>query len=145
MPSIPIKFPYKFIPGSRGGVTPRPVIPIKIGLDENSATHGFFALIDSGADFCIFSPEVASEIGIKDITTGPKDSVAGVVAGAKSDYYMHRVVIKIGGWPYAMDVAFMPDFTRLGYGILGEKGFFENFIVKLNLRKAEIELKRHDS
>ena len=141
---MPIKFPYKFIPGSKG-VTPRPVIPIQIGLDEQSATHGFFALIDSGADFCIFSPTVAAEIGITDITKGPKDYVTGVVAGAKSEYYMHRIVLKVGGWPYAIDVAFMPAFTNLGYGILGEKGFFEHFIVRLNLRKTEIELKRYDS
>ena len=141
---MPMKFPYRFIPGAHG-VTTRPIIPIQMGLTEQSATRGYLALIDSGADICLFSPEVALEIGIKDVTKGPKSSVSGVVAGAKSDYYMHRVVIKIGGWPFAMDVAFMPDFTRLGYGILGEKGFFENFIVKLNLRKTEIELKRHDS
>ena len=116
-----------------------------MGLDEGSATQGFLALIDSGADFCIFTPEVASLIGIQDIAKGTKASVPGVVAGAKSDYYMHRVVIKVGGWPYEMDVAFMPELTRLGYGILGQKGFFENFVVKFNLKKGEIELKRHDS
>ena len=39
----------------------------------------------------------------------------------------------------------MPGLTRLGHGILGQKGFFENFIVKFDLRKGEIELERHDS
>ena len=139
-----IQFPYQFIPGA-DGLTPRPVIYIRMGLDELSAKHGFLALIDSGADFCIFSSRVASRIGIADITTGKKASAVGAIAGAKSDYYMHRVVIKIAGQPCTMDVAFMPSFTDLGYGILGQKGFFENFVVKFDLKKSEIELKRHNS
>lgn len=140
---MPIKFPYKLIPGTRG-VTPRPVIPIQIGLIEESA-RGYVALIDSGADICMFSSSVAEEIGIANISTGVKNNVRGVVAGSNAEYYMHRVVIKVGGWPYTIDVGFMSGLQQVGYGILGQKGFFENFIVKLNLRKLEIELKRQDA
>ena len=141
---MPIKFPYRFIPGARG-VTPRPVIPIQMGLTEESAIYGYVALIDSGADICLFPSLIAKEIGILDITSGIKNRVLGVVAGLSADYYMHRVVVKIGGWPYRMDVGFMSELQKVGYGILGQKGFFENFVVKLNLKKGEIELKRHDS
>ncbi|OGC87870.1 hypothetical protein A3D70_00020 [Candidatus Adlerbacteria bacterium RIFCSPHIGHO2_02_FULL_54_18] len=143
MPSnIPFTFPYEFIPGQKG-VVPRPVIPFQIGLTEATATHGFYALIDSGADMCLFSPAVADAIGIPDITTGSKDSVSGVVAGSKADYYVHQVVIKVGGWPYKISVGFMPSLAQLGYGIFGQKGFFDNFVVKMNLKKCEIELKRY--
>src|SRR3989344_3238505 len=90
--NMPIKFPYRFIPGARG-VTPRPVIPIQMGLTEESTTYGYIALIDSGADICLFPSFVAREIGIKDISTGMKSGVRGVVAGSNAEYYMHRVTV----------------------------------------------------
>ena len=32
--------------------------------------------------------------------------------------------------------------ARLGYGVVGQKGFFEIFVVKFDLLKEEIELKQ---
>ncbi len=36
---------------------------------------------------------------------------------------------------------FSSEFSRLGHGILGQKGFFDTFVVKFDFLKEEIELK----
>ena len=138
------KFPYLFVPGTHGP-TPRSVIPVQIGLNASDGLYAYPALIDSGADICMFPPEVAREIGIVDLTSGRRNGASGVVEGISAEYYIHRISINVGGWIDEIDAGFMPGLTRLGHGILGQKGFFENFIVKFDLRKGEIELERHDS
>lgn len=139
---MPMKFRYKAIPMGSGVYFNRPVIPIKIGPAEDAISTGIFALIDSGADECIFSPDVANAIGIMDLTTGTKKYVGGVVAGVREEYFVHDVWISVGGWSCQISVGFMPKLSDLGYGILGQKGFFENFSVKFTLPKGEIELKK---
>ena len=51
------------------------------------------------------------------------------------------MVINIGGWNYKTTVGFSYDIAKHGFGILGQKGFFDIFIVKFDLTKEEIELK----
>jgi len=51
------------------------------------------------------------------------------------------VVINIGGWNYKTTVGFSYDIAKHGFGILGQKGFFDIFVVKFDLLKEEIELK----
>ena len=35
----------------------------------------------------------------------------------------------------------MPNFPRYGYGVVGQLGFFENFTVRFDYAKQELELK----
>ena len=53
---------------------------------------------------------------------------------------MHPITIKVGGWPYNIKAGFLPNIARMGYGVVGQRGFFDLFIVKFNLQKEEIEL-----
>ena len=43
---------------------------------------------------------------------------------------------------YKTTIGFSYDIARHGYGILGQKGFFDIFVVKFDLIKEEIELKQ---
>lgn len=117
----------------------RPVIEIK--LKSNSNTLRYEVLVDSGADFCIFSSEAGEAIGL-DIKKGKPREVFGV-GGKASLYYLHKVNIEIGGWTHEIEAGFMPDVAgkTMPYGLVGQKGFFENFIVKFDLQKEEVELK----
>lgn len=114
----------------------RPVMPVEIIYQGRSVQYE--VLVDSGADLCIFDAQIGEILGI-DIASGYRQEVAGIT-GAKEVYYIHKVTIKIGGWPYDIPVGFLPNIARLGYGVVGQKGFFENFLVKFDLRKEEIEL-----
>ena len=130
-----MKFKYKVY-----GSTPRPVIESKLKYKNNSIRYE--VLIDSGADICLFDQSVGEAIGI-DIKSGKMKEVFGV-GGKSSLYYLHPVIIEIGGWEFKIEAGFMPDVSGrvMPYGLVGQKGFFENFIVKFDLLKGEIELKQ---
>ena len=133
-----MKFNYKKYPGS----TLRPVIPIK--LKNKDAEIGYEVLVDSGADLCIFDAQIGEIIGI-DVTKGKPREVFGV-GGKASIYYLHKVTIIVGGHPYSIEAGFMPNVAGnvIPYGIVGQKGFFDIFVVKFDLLKERVELKPRD-
>ncbi len=128
-----MKFKYKKY---ASGVL-RPVIPIEI-VHKNIAVP-YEVLVDSGADFCIFDAQIGDILGIK-IEEGKKMDVAGIT-GAVEPYYIHPITIKVGGWPFDILVGFLPGIGKFGYGVVGQRGFFDIFTVKFDLLKEEIELK----
>jgi hypothetical protein len=129
-----MKFSYK----KYGSGVLRPVIPIELIYENFPIRHE--VLVDSGADFCIFNAEIGELLGIK-ITSGIKQSVSGIT-GVSEPYYVHRVTMKVGGWPFTIDAGFLPNISPMGYGVVGQRGFFDLFIVKFDLAKEEIELKK---
>lgn len=128
-----MKFRYKkYAPGVL-----RPVIPIEI-LHKDIAVP-YEVLVDSGADICIFDAQIAEILGIS-LKTGKEQKVAGLT-GVSEPYYLDPVSISVGGWGYKVEVGFLPNIGKFGYGVVGQKGFFDIFIVKFDLIKEEIELK----
>lgn len=95
--------------------------------------------MDSGADFCIFDAQIGEILEI-DITSGEQREVWGIT-GVGEYYYVHSVDIKIGGWQYSTKVGFLSQIAKMGYGVVGQNGFFDIFVVKFDLIKEEIELK----
>jgi len=133
-----MKFSYK----RYGQEILRPVIEIKLKL--GSQTLRYEVLVDSGADFCIFNSEAGEALGIN-VMKGKPRQVFGV-GGKASLYYLHKIKIEVGGWEHEIEAGFMPDVAGkiIQYGLVGQKGFFENFIVKFDLKKEEIELKNRN-
>jgi len=130
-----MKYKYK----RYGQETLRPVIEIKVKSSDRALKY--HALVDSGADISIFHAEVADYLGIN-LSKGKKDIVTGV-GGKSSEFFLHKVVVEVGGWEHEIEVGFLPVIggRSVTYGILGQKGFFENFVVKFDYKKGEIELK----
>ncbi len=128
-----MKFRYKkYGPGAL-----RPVIPIEIIYQGRSIWYE--VLVDSGADFCIFDSQIGGLLGI-DVFNGEQQEVGGIT-GVAEPYYIHPVAIKVGGWLFNIRAGFLPSIAKLGYGVVGQKGFFDLFVVKFDLLKEEIELK----
>lgn len=119
----------------------RPVIPIEVVYKNLSVPYE--VLVDSGADFCIFDAEIADILGV-DVKSGGKDKVAGLT-GIAVPIYFHNIQIKVGGWLFKIRAAFLREIGRFGYGVVGQKGFFDIFIVKFDLIKEQIELKERKS
>jgi hypothetical protein len=115
----------------------RPVIPIEIIYKDKSVPYE--VLIDSGADFCIFDAQIGEILGVP-IEEDEQFEVAGIT-GEKEPIYLHLLEIKVGGWLYKIKAAFLRKIGPYGYGVVGQKGFFDNFIVRFDLLKEEIELK----
>lgn len=118
----------------------RPIIPIEILHNGNSIRYE--VLVDSGADMNIVPSELAQPLGI-DVESGRKEYVNGITGGGLP-YYVHQVTIKIGGWPYTVEMGFMLDMPPFGYGVVGQRGFFEHFKVVFDRQRAEIELKPYN-
>ena len=128
-----MKFRYK----KYGPDVFRPVIPVELFYRDFSVKYE--VLVDSGADFCIFNAEIGEALGI-DIKSGEQRMVAGIT-GINEFYYVHTITLKVGGYPHNIRAGFLPNINRLGYGVVGQKGFFDIFFVKFNYPKREIELK----
>lgn len=117
----------------------KPIIPIKISVGEIEIKYA--ALIDSGADFCIFDAEIGEYLGL-DIKSGKKEEFGGIQERGGATVFLHNVILNVGGTEYKTMVGFSYDIAKHGFGILGQKGFFNIFITKFDLIKEEIELKR---
>ena len=131
-----MKFSYK----KYGPGVLRPVIPIEVVYKNLSVPYE--VLVDSGADFCIFDAQIADIFGV-DLESGEKNEVAGIT-GVNAPIYFHNIVIKVGGWPFKIRAAFLREIGRFGYGIVGQKGFFDIFTVKFDFLKEQIELNKRE-
>jgi aspartyl protease len=131
-----MKFAYKqFASGIE-----RPIIPIIVRNPATEQSVRYLALVDSGADQCVFAGEIGELIGL-DVTAGTEHTVSGVVAGQTRPYYLHDVEIEVGGRCRPATVGFMPDLAPNGHGLLGQTGFFDLFsFVKFERPKGTIEL-----
>jgi len=114
----------------------RPVIPIVLGYKERKVRY--YALIDSGADYCFFHKEIAEVLGI-DWRKGKKLEFAGVT-GRKTTAYFCHVDLYIGGWEYKLYCGFSEKLSPYGFGILGQCGFFDMFKIRFVLKREEIEI-----
>ena len=72
----------------------RPIIPICISASKKKIDYA--ALIDSGADFCIFDAELAEYLGI-DVRSGRKELFGGVQNSSPSEGYLHEVTVSRNG------------------------------------------------
>jgi hypothetical protein len=115
----------------------RPVIPVI--LEHKGKKVGYRALIDSGADYNIFHTQIG-EILELNIKSGKKE-IFGGISGEKMTAYFHYLNAEIGGWEYKLYCGFSYGIPPFGYGVVGQKGFFDIFVVKFDLLKEEIELK----
>jgi len=143
-----MKFSYSKFPSSPNPAFPerkfikRPVIPVEVKYNGNSIKY--LALIDSGADFCIFHAQIGEALGI-DIKKGKTLEFYGIV-GDKKEAFFHNVLISVGGIEKECYCGFSYEFdeTKMPYGVLGQKGFFNLFKILMDYEKEQIEIKPND-
>lgn len=97
-------------------------------------------LVDSGADISIFDAEIGTLAGI-DVEAGEQHTLVGAT-GVEEVFYLHTIGLVVGTVKFRTTVGFLPNMTRNGYGVVGQKGFFDRFLVKFDLLKEEVELKK---
>ena len=115
----------------------KPIIPVKISVGKKSLRYA--ALIDSGADFCIFHAEIADALGI-DIQSGTDIEFAGIQEAGPAKAFLHTVTLTVDDVEFQTSVGFSYHLAPYAYGMLGQKGFFDRFSVNFELSKGEIEL-----
>ena len=118
----------------------RPIIPII--LKSQAKLILYSALIDSGADYSIFSLDIAHALGIKHEL---KDKVKFIGVGRETiNGFWGKIGIIIGDTTYETHAIFA-EISEFGHGILGHKGFFDQFDVKLSYQKQTIEIEPNDN
>jgi len=118
-------------------ITPRIKRPIiRVVLKSKDTFVIYPVLIDSGADYCIFSIELARALNIK--LSKSKISFMGV-GKEKVQGFWGEVAIRVGEVTYELKAIFA-EISEFGHGILGQKGFFDHFDVKLSYQKQIIEI-----
>ena len=130
-----MKFRYK-----KYGPYLRPVIPVKVKYNNHFITYE--VLVDSGADLCLFDAEIGDLLKVP-YKNGKQEIVSGI-AGQRAPYFMYPVEIEVGGWTHKIEVGFLQTVAGTNsYGVVGQKGFFDVFVVKFDFAKEEIELKEY--
>ena len=113
----------------------RPIIEVILKSDTRVGI--FPSLIDSGADYCIFSLETANLLGIE-LPPKNKTTISGI-GKDKVEGYWNEVELRIARKIYTAKVIFA-KISDYGFGILGQQGFFDHFDVNLSYQKQTIEI-----
>ena len=136
-----MKFPYKRYPSititkafpEKSSLLP--IISIRLLNDDRHVDCN--ALIDSGANACLFPTELGEYIGLQ-IVNEYEHKFYGI-GGATLTAYFHRIKVEVGGHKYDSRIGFTYD--KLPFPLLGQNGFFSLFVVIFDLSKEVIELK----
>ena len=112
----------------------RPIIPVR--LHCNKIFVILEAIIDSGADWCIF------DVGLLDILKLPIGTQTKFFGVSKEPLrgFRSKVNLTIENVSFKTEVLFSPDLGRHSYGILGQQGFFDNFKVCFDKSRNQVEI-----
>jgi hypothetical protein len=125
-----IEFSYK-----KRGKAYYPIIEIKAKTSKNEV--GVKALIDSGASFSVFRPEIADYLGIK-IEKGEPIVLTGI--GGRILGYLHQIDVSLDRKNFfKCKIVFSKEYT-VSLNILGRDNFFLPFLITFAEKKKKVIL-----
>lgn len=135
-----IKFPYvreiiRDPVARKVGEAYRPIIPVRL-IHQNISCK-FLGLIDSGADECTFPGTIATFLG-HNLEKGKAKIFTGI--GGSVVAYLHQTDLEINGICFRTNVYYASEWNNMGFGLLGQAGFFSHFKIFLDYQKKEISL-----
>jgi len=110
-----------------------PVVPVRLIYKHSPPSRRIEAIVDSGSPFCLFHASICKSLGIRKLESGIEDKLKGIVGGKnvpESPLYFHKVEIQVGDGQFETMVGF--SWGLAVGGLLGRRGFFENFIVQFD-------------
>lgn len=116
----------------------RPVIPIEVEYKGRKVKYE--VLLDSGADNNIFHAALTPILGLS-LEEGERKLVGGIIFGQLEPYWIHTVDLIVGGNRHKNIRVGFKNLSTDGYGVVGQYGLFDLYIIKFDLNKEEIELK----
>ncbi|HUS26322.1 MAG TPA: hypothetical protein VMY99_03175 [Nevskiaceae bacterium] len=123
-------FPYKRLDGRF-----RPIIPVELA---HTRAVNYEVLVDSGADMCILHGDIGRAIGL-DIEKGESFEFGGV-SGRMDTGYLHTVTITVKHACFQTKVGFSDHINNSGFGMVGQKGFFDRFAVTFDYAEHKLVL-----
>ena len=99
------------------------------------------ALIDSGATFSLFRPEIADYLGIS-VSGGQSlyfHGIKGKILG-----YLHQIPVKVDHKRFDCYIAFSTE-LEVSFNILGRNNFFLPFLITFNEKQQKILIEKNNS
>lgn len=115
MPTVFYQHTLQLLPYSR------PLIPIRLIGRPGFRPIDTLALLDSGADRCVFSEDFAVRLGL-DLSTGTPIPIKGATGGRFSAQIL-PVTVEIVGIAFDCQAAFTSG--NIPYSFIGREGIFE--------------------
>ena len=103
----------------------RPTLNVVIS-HGNVQSQRIEALVDSGADRCLFDASIGEALGIE-VRKGIEMPIGGVIGGSIGRIYYHNVRLSVVGELIEITAGFSYELSF--QALLGRNGFFDNFIV----------------
>lgn len=117
----------------------KPLITVVLRC-QSQKTSKLLVLVDSGADACLFPKGVADQLGI-DVKSGPPIPFTGL-GGDRSPFYFHEIEILFGTYSVKSKAGFSMSYHIGVGGILGQQGFFDQFIVTFEHKNRFLEINK---
>lgn len=133
-----MKFNYLEIPSSDPTKPParRPYVVIRLVC--GSSFQDLWCLVDSGADVCLFPSSIGRLVGI-DVESGRKGEIGGIAEQPIAVYY-HSLRLIVKGLSGVDVEAGFTDSKGVRTGILGQKGFFDNYKIVFERYKNTVDI-----
>jgi len=107
---------------------------VEVTLSFRQRALKVLALVDSGASFSVFRPEVAEYLGII-IERGKKVYLTGI--GGRILGYLHVVTLEIGNIKFRCSIVFSPEFN-VSFNLLGRDNFFLPLVISFFERRRKV-------
>lgn len=118
--------------GRRSVLRPR----IRVRVRHGNRFVDVLALIDSGADDCLFPIGIAS---LLELTLQPENTCQYIgIGGNEVRSVFQTLTLEIGDWSFPAYVGFVD--TPTAPALLGQNGFFDQLTVKFSLSRRVIEI-----
>jgi hypothetical protein len=132
------RLPYKKYPAP-GGFYYAASIPAFIAVPGKNSPRSkrFDAIIDSGAASCLFHAAIGRALGL-DIENGDLEYTQGVAGQSK--VYLFDIALNVVGETILTRAGFSDELPIAG--LLGMRGFFENFRITFDPASLHVELER---
>jgi len=116
----------------------RPLIRATITA-SNGNSLPWLVMPDSGADACLLPVSLASLLKL-DVLRLPKDLTGGVGSSANVTYY-DTVTLNLGsGLEFKAYAGFTAGMDNVGFGLLGQNGFFDKYNVEFLHRQKRFTI-----
>lgn len=141
MPSLAFPLPKRhltppLVPEAR--IVCLPALRLAIINKANKKSFETYAIIDSGAAANLFPVKIAETIGIKPVVNEQGELFTGI-ASQEVIGYPHHVGLDLGGHRFETFIYFSPQVDEQTL-LLGMRGFFSLFAVKIDTSRERIEL-----
>ncbi len=149
-----MRLPFSFLPVPSDTAFPhrteikRPVVALL--LEKGDPKVVVFAVVDSGADLCVFPASMARDLGME-IPNSRSSAFSGSGDTTQMAYFeeVRATIMPMDGpnidpnqqpLTFPLYAGFCDTLEHVGMGLLGQEGFFSRFTVRFNNAESYFEI-----